>query len=68
MFRTRGKILIIKKSYTPNCSSGMWYLGYIIFFGFLGIPVSTLISLIVSKLLKTKHEKKFGLKKETKLN
>ncbi|MHA1345400.1 MAG: hypothetical protein ACTSVO_13625 [Candidatus Heimdallarchaeaceae archaeon] len=44
----------IKPGYNPNCSSGMWALGYI-FYGFIGAIALTAISGIIAFILHKKH-------------
>ena len=55
----------MKKGYNPNCSSGMWYLGYVMFLGFIAIPVTLVFSFLISKILLDRHLKKYGLSRET---
>lgn len=54
--RKKGKILKIKPGYNPNCSSGMWALGYIIY-GFMAGGATAVLSIISAIIIFRRHLK-----------
>lgn len=53
----KGKVLKYKMGYNPNCSSGMWVLGYM-FYGFIGGIVLVIVSVTLAVIFYQRHGSK----------
>jgi hypothetical protein len=60
----KAKIIRVKKGYNPNCSSGMWFFGYLALYGFVAILTQLVIGVVVANFLYKRHIKKYNLSNE----